>query len=156
MGLFSWGKKRRNYATGALAVQNPFVKRVFAQVTGELHKLNPTRDMNYLALDRRQLESFTWKYHNPAIAYHSNSDEFPDCDDFALMARGSIVYGAAKEGLRYAPVFGGLSYFSRRLKGWHRANWAITAAGELLVFEPQSGAWYDYADEVQELRQASI
>ena len=152
-----WSKSNdRNYANGAAEVRNDFVKRVFATNTGELHKLLPTRDLNYCALEEGELKAFLWKYHNPSLTYHSNSDEFPDCDDFALMARGSVVYGAAKCGFKYPVLFGGLSYYSRRLKGWHRANWAITAAGKLLVFEPQTGEWYNWADEVEKFREANI
>lgn len=151
-----WSKKGRDYAYGATEVRNDFVKRVFAETTGELHKLRPTRDLHYLALEEGELKAFAWKYHNPGFVYHSNSDEFPDCDDFALMARGSFAYGAVDSKLKYSVLFGGVSYYSRRLQGWHRANWAITSAGRLLIFEPQTGQWYAWADEVQEFREANI
>ena len=158
MGLFDFFKKKRNYSEGSDLCQDPKIRRIFMQTLGAPTHAITARDVHYLALREDHLRALVWKYHAPAVGYHQNSDEFPDCDDFALMARGSVMYGASMEGIRYTPLFGGISYLSKRLDGWHRANWAITADEKLWIFEPQSEqqAWYPAASECAEFRMASI
>lgn len=159
-----WQKKKfkpGGFDKGGHERGRSYIVRIFTEVTGEPHKLTSTRDLRYIALKESKLQEFVWRYYQPSLDYQPN---FPDCDDFTVMARGSIIYGASKEKFKskidnvgLAPIFGGISYYSKRLKAWHRACWAITAEGKLVIFEPQSSdRWYTWEEEVVEWRNAEI
>ena len=153
MGLFDWFKSKR-FDKDAIVVSGDFVRRSVAQFLVASIESIVVRDRHYLILTPDRMKAFVFKYYHPKVDYHSNSDEFPDCDDFDLMARGSISYGAVREGMKYLPVFGGVSY-KRISGGWHRANFSLMQGLEE-IFEPQNMKWKGVGDEVALTRAASV
>ena len=156
MGWWPWNKGKRFDHEAAEILGTDLAGLVLAAAGGKGAAI--TADVNYLLLDDERLREFVWKFYHPSVSYHSNSPEFPDCDDFSAMAKGSIIYGAVREGMRYCPAFGGIEYKTRRTGGWHAANLAVTRAKRVLVFEPQSdnSGWRDFRDEVDEMRRVSF
>jgi len=154
MGWWPWSKGKR-FDHEAVEITGAELASLILTCTGG-GGAAVTRDLKYLLLDEELLRVFVWKYYHPSVSYHSNSEEFPDCDDAADMAKGSIIYGAVKEGMRYCPAFGGIEYKTRRTGGWHAANIVVTRAKRVLVFEPQSMDWRDLRDEVDEMRRVSF
>lgn len=146
MGFFSnWFKQKAKFTDGASECVSSAIHSILM-----VGKIATSRDLNYLALDESKLKDFVFKYHDTSlIGYHSNSDEFPDCDDFAAIAYSGCLRGAIKEGFKYPPVFGMISV--KLKKGaylYHRLNFAMTSRGQILIYEPQTGVWktlQDYA-----------
>lgn len=153
MSFLDWFRRDR-FDKEAIVVSGNVVRHAVAQFL-EISIENVTvRDRNYLILTPDRMKDFVHKYYHPKVEYHSNSEEFPDCDDFDLMARGSISYGAVREGMKYLPIFGGASY-KRISGGWHRANFSLMQGLEE-IFEPQNMKWKGASDEVAIARAASV
>lgn len=113
-------------------------------------------DQNYVALPEEQLRAFVFKYHdNTLLAYHGQSDEFPDCDDFAAVAYSGMIRGAIKERFKYPVLFGEVT-LQHKGQGWHRQNWAVTAGARLMLFEPQTGQWQADLGSVESIREACV
>lgn len=146
MGFFSnLFKRKARYTDGSVECTSQGVHNILM-----VGKIATSRDANYLTLDENKLKDFVFKYYDKelvGVGYHSNSEEFPDCDDFAAIAYASILRGAVKEGFKYPPVFGMISV--KLKKGtYHRLNFAMTTRPQVLIFEPQTGKWttlQDYA-----------
>ncbi len=85
------------------------------------------------------------------LIYHSNSDDFPDCDDFADIARGQILAFAAKHGLSYAPSI----LFAAVLKGdsCHALLLMVDRNDKVWFYEPQNDTWSSKADEISFVRE---
>jgi len=124
------------------------------------------RDVRRRILREREMRDFLFRYHNSGdLTYGSNhtssgedDDSFPDCDDFAIWARGVIARGAVKENFDYPAAFGGISY-ERKDGGWHRANIALMdneGIVRVMIFEPQEDRLREFSDEVKTVRQISI
>lgn len=105
-------------------------------------------DEEYLVLTEKQMERFTNKYHDSkALRYNSNSDTFPDCDDFVIFAIRDVVAGAVKEGFKKAPLFG---YFCYKAVGHEFAHVRCFAVVKpenglmkLRMYEPQNKEWME-------------
>lgn len=99
------------------------------------------KDGEYLLMSERNLRDFVWKYWDIMdIKYHGNSEQFPDCDDFARIVFGRILAGAIKEKFKRAPLLGVVDL---RIGGGtpHEQIWAIVKGPTPLLFEPQRGTW---------------
>lgn len=153
MNIFGWFKKKR-FDTGAIVVSGDMVRLTIARWLEMSKEDIIVRDRSYLILEPERMKEFVFKYYHPKVDYHSNSDEFPDCDDFDLMARGSIAYGAVREGFLYHPAFGGISY-KRMSGGWHRADFSIMYDLNE-IFEPQNMLWKDAKTELALARGVSL
>lgn len=108
-------------------------------------------DKNYWAQDRRMTVKLVREAWNPStLAYHSNSDEFPDCDEFALCALGRVNEKAADLGLKYGPAFAAISCTLEDGVP-HLLNLAVFGDGSVELFEPQTGQWHS-VDRIQAMR----
>lgn len=112
------------------------------------------RDTLYLRLDEDRLKALVYDaWPSSAVTYR---ESFPDCEDITAMAFGAVLYVAAREQFQYAPVLGEITY-KRMVGGWHRAMWAITNKGRILIFEPGgSTGWRDFREEVDEVRSMEL
>lgn len=95
-------------------------------------------DDNYIGLQPDKLRAFL----NATIdlsfcRYHSNSDEFPDCDDFSRIAQAEVRKAAIKGGMKYCPAFFEVGVTLAGGKGRHAPNLCLDANGKLWLFEPQ-------------------
>lgn len=150
--MFGW-LKPKDYTLGAVVLNRQFLLY-------ELPKLFPdakvyVRDRRYSGLDKELMKDLVFKYWDPPFDYHSNSDDFPDCDDFALGAQWSVIFGAVKKGFSYPPAFGMISYYPVR-GGYHRANWAISKDGEFMIYEPQVKTWKNPDEEIESVVQIEL
>lgn len=144
-GLF---KKKRVFTEGSVIVSEGWIRGVGLQYFPE--GTITLRDRTYFALQESKLESFVNRYYDKELwnmGYHQNGEEFPDCDDFARIAIGSILRGAAKEGFRYAPLFGTVVYTTKK-KERHMACFGIASSGEARLFEPQNGQWQEIINTI--------
>ncbi len=108
-------------------------------------------DANYLAMEIIRAQTLMLKATDRnGIVYHSNSDEFPDCDDFADIARGQILAFAAKEGLSYAPAI--LVASVQRTGSFHALLLMVDKDGKIWFYEPQTDAWSSTGDDIQYVR----
>ena len=110
-------------------------------------------DRNYLMLRRDYQEILVRKVYDPDMVgkYHGNSDEFPDCGEFALKAFEAVRIGAAKRGFAYAPIFAYIDYETAR-GTFHAAN--LELVGDYLVrhFEPQKMKWTEDLSDIKRIR----
>lgn len=105
-------------------------------------------DESYLAMEPIRLQTLAFKKINlEKIAYHANSEEFPDCDDFARIAHADLLRGTIAEHLPYAVAFLIVTYI-RVGGGHHAANLAIDHKGKLHLFEPQNNLWSQLLSDV--------
>lgn len=105
-------------------------------------------DESYLAMEPIRLQTLVFKKVNlEKIAYHANSEEFPDCDDFARIAHADVLRGAVQEGLPFSAAFLIVTYV-RVGGGHHAANLAVDHKGKLHLFEPQRDQWSHLLSDV--------
>ena len=160
MGLWEWlfGKKKeeeKGYAAGSYEVSRAFARNVFASSSFEYPGVL-AKDQTYLLLQEDKLKDFVEKYWDvTTMSYHSESDEFPDCDDFAVITFSGMIRGAIKEGFKYPPLFGEVSY-KKKSGGYHRVNWAVASPDKLMFFEPQTGKWFKDFSDVEFLTNVEI
>lgn len=150
---FRWPWQTR-YDKDAVETSSASVQALLRQagIKGEI----TTRDNLYLRLDEDRLKAMVYDaYPSPPAPYR---EDFFDCDDYSDVVKGAVLLQAIKDGLRYAPVFGLITYKTKRTGGWHRAAWAITSKGRILLFEPQSEGhgWRDLKDDADEIRSMEL
>lgn len=105
-------------------------------------------DERYYAMSPENRKSLVWKSVDLfGVSYHSNSNEFPDCDDFANMAHAQVLRGAIRHGLPFSPAFFMVSYMRRGEH--HAANAAIDNDGQIKLYEPQTQMWHPSLKEVE-------
>lgn len=105
-------------------------------------------DQSYLGLELMRLQTLVFKKVNlEALIYHSESEEFPDCDDFARIAQASLLKGAVEEHLPFGVAFFVVTYVKVG-GGHHAANLALDNQGKLHLFEPQSNQWSHVLSDV--------
>lgn len=116
-------------------------------------------DVNYTVLSELQLREFTAKYItvHKNFRYHSHSDEFPDCDDYAKVAETQQLLGALVDRFPYGLVFGQITLKFRDQDVRHQMNWAMThSPTKIWLYEPQSGEWTDDLRNVEAVWAISI
>jgi hypothetical protein len=120
------------------------IELVLAYNKSRGHEVSLTSDLldkSYVAMEPVRHQTLDFKSVDLSrIAYHSNSDEFPDCDDYARIDHAQLVQGAIRAGMPYAPARFIVSYI-RRGGGHHAASLAIDNTKKLWLKEPQSGLW---------------
>lgn len=140
----NWPWSKRDYSEGAAKFTSGDISRHLAA------GLSPDgveqNDLIYTGLREKDLKDFTFKYHDNVGQYKS---EFPDCDDFAVCAWGDMLRGAIRQGFRFAPAFGFIK-LQRPGMEYHAMNFAVTAEGKVLLFEPQTGKWSDDVELVSD------
>jgi len=147
--MFGWFKKKK-FDEGSRTADSEFIVREWKRLYAVSANI---RDNKTILLKTNSIKDFVFEAYEPPYVYHSNSDEFPDCDDFAIGAVAAVAIHAVKKGLPYAPCFGYIEYRPKwSLDTWHAANWAFTADAELWIYEPQSGLWKDPDDEIHVVR----
>lgn len=148
MGFFSnlFSSSSRGFTDGSSQVESsgttPYLQGMFHPDTLIVN------DNNYLTLSEEQFKNFVFKYYDKdmfGMGYHSNSDEFPDCDDYAAISFAAVLRGAIKEGFKYAPVFGVID-ITLKEGGGHALNFAMTSNNKVWLFEPQNGIWTELKD----------
>lgn len=144
-GFFKKLFKQKRFDEGAIVTQGRTIAEELAKIFPDSQII--LRDKYYLALQPSRLEDFLFKAYAKPFDYHSNSDEFPDCDDYAKVAVARVMECAVSEYMKYLPVFGYISY-SRVSGARHAANIAIRSDGGVVLFEPQTERWLDTDGEV--------
>jgi len=156
MGFFNWFNPKKKYLKNSVRMDSDYIEQVFNQYGLKNFR---SRDLWFMCLTHEAMKALVFRVHDTRwFKYHGNSEEFPDCDDSELVLRAQVIKYCAEIGMPYPPVFGGLSYYSKKLDEWHRANWSLDRNGRMWICEPQAqgGLWYKYEEEVKEAREARI
>jgi len=131
-----------NYGKGAIILSHddmsdyPAIQKYDGTLTFEI-------DFDHsLALTEKNLKALVFKYHdNSYISYGSNSKDFPLCMDFAELAAADVRKGAILQSLEERPCFG-VAELTKQNGSRHAINFAFTAEGKMLFYEPQDGKWF--------------
>lgn len=148
-----------NYAAGSGYADSDFLFSYLNRKTEG--KLRPV-DRGYLILQERLLGKLVAAHVtvHRQMRYGSNlrskEDSFPDCDDFAYAALGQFIIGSGRSSLERCPAFGYLEYTRKADGAAHAANFGIVAPVMLLVYEPQTGQWKRWEDEVASVAMAAL
>lgn len=105
-------------------------------------------DSNYLAMEIIRAQTLALKaVDTNGVHYHSNGEDFPDCDDFSDIARGQILKAAAAAGLGYAPAIFAAS--ARRTDGsYHSLLLIVDKDGKIWFYETQNASWTSKATDI--------
>ncbi len=134
------------YIDGAIMMSGQGVAEALAKpfvVSGKWQATVRMRDRMYLLLDPIKMQFMAEKYAALTlygINYHSNSDEFPDCDDFARVAVSQMLLGAIKERFAYAPAIAEVSYKPVGRNN-HDDVIALDKAGQVWLWDTQRDRW---------------
>lgn len=132
------------FADGARRLSSKEVEAMIrAKVPTDLDTKLNLADESYLALEEGRLSDLIAKtVRTPSIRYHR---EFPDCDDFAEIAKAQVLLGAINARLDLAPCFFVVVYECQTGK-LHAANITLDASGDVCLYEPQAGEFKPLSD----------
>lgn len=107
------------------------------------------KDENYLAMEIIRAQTLVLKSVDTAgVHYHANGEDFPDCDDYADIARGQILKAAAAAGLAYAPSIFVASVQKQNPASYHALLLMVDHDGHVWFYEPQNGSWSERAEDI--------
>ena len=75
------------------------------------------------------------------LEYHGNGPEYPDCDDYSVIAWGRALEKACHRGWKYGPAIGIIRLRFRGKEKDHMMNIVAFKGGDIALFEPQTGKY---------------